>query len=136
MFQWGRQNRKPIPVAKPRVKGPRATSRRLGFELMEGRMMLSAAPFHLAPIDLQLFRTTSDSISYDTESYAGKFTLAPAVPSDGGFLSFDALQSFGATANFHCSTDVPSLSVIDGYISRGADANLSANLDWAGLNLT
>jgi hypothetical protein len=136
MFQWGRQNRKPNPVAKPRVKGPRATSRRLGFELMEGRMMLSAAPFQLAPIELQLFRTTSDSLSYDTESYAGKFTLAPAVPSDGGFLSTDALQSFGATASLNFSNDVPSLSVLDNYISRGAVANLSTNLDMAGISLT
>ena len=110
----------------------RLASRRLGFELMEGRMMLSAAPFNLASIDLQLIRSTLESHEYN----AGTFTIAPANSGDGGFVSMSSPQSYASTGSINFSNDVTSVGDVDVYISRATNANLSTILDSAGLNLT
>ena len=56
MFRGDESNRRRKDASKHRKKNARGSSRRLGFEMMESRSLLSATPVSTGPLDLRLLQ--------------------------------------------------------------------------------
>jgi hypothetical protein len=117
MFRGDESNRRRKDAGKHRRKNTRGSSRRLGFEMMESRSLLSATPVSTGPLDLRLFQLNWSAASVD----GGTVTISSSADSDGGYISDTTASSFGATFSSAPITNViSSVSDMDDLVSRGA----------------
>jgi hypothetical protein len=117
MFRGDESDRRRKVAWKLRRKNARGSSRRLGFEMMESRSLLSATPVSTGPLDLRLFQLNWSAASVD----GGTVTISSPADNDGGYISDTTALTYGGTSNSAPIANViSSVSDMDDLVSRGA----------------
>ena len=116
MFRGDESNRRRKDAGKHRKKCAWQL-RRLGFEMMESRSLLSATPLSTGPLDLRLFQLNWSAASVD----GGTVTISSSADNDGGYISDTTALNYGGTFSSAPITNViSSVSDMDNLVSRGA----------------